>query len=250
MADQWYYTEQGQRKGPVSEDDLKQLASTGRIKPADLVWKQGMAAWGPASQVAGLIFPPVEDGPPPIPPEDEPPPIPPETARRRVSGAAVSIAAQEMGASVASSFRTVGRLLSKRIERATLVRRTIPRAYQALGKHIYSMGSYRSDFPEVYVRLDGLLAEIAVLEARPKAQAVGAILHASKAMLPVAVLKRRATLAFRELGSVALAKYPELSGAEDALRPLVEARNRLSGLEKEIASLSHTQRGQKQANDE
>ena len=93
MADQWYYTENGQRRGPVSEDDLKQLAWTGQIKPTDLVWKQGMAAWGPALQVAGLIFPTVEDGPPPTPPEDEPPPIPPEdeppsipskTAPRRV----------------------------------------------------------------------------------------------------------------------------------------------------------------------
>ena len=69
----------------------------------------------------------------------------------------------------------------------------------------------------LYVRLDGLLAEIAVLEARPTAQAVVARFHAAKAMLPVAILKGRATLAFRDLGTVAFEKYPELSGAEDAV---------------------------------
>ena len=247
MADQWYYTEQGQRKGPISEEELKQLASSGQLKPADLVWKQGMASWGPASSVEGLVFPSVEDEPPPIPLEDGPPAILSETAPRRVSSAAVSTAAKKMAASLASSVRTAGRLLMKRMERATLAKTTIPRAYQALGRHIYSTGSYRSDFPEVYVRLDGLLAEIAVLEARPTAQAVVARFHAAKAMLPVAILKSRASLAFRDLGTVAFEKYPELSGAENALRPLMEARNRLSGLEKEITSLSQPQPGQKQA---
>jgi hypothetical protein len=124
-----------------------------------------------------------------------------------------------------------------------LVKKTIPHAYQALGEQLYAMGSYRSDFPEVYVRLDGILAEIAVLEARSAAQPVVARFRAAKATLSAGILKRRATLAFGELGRAAFDKYPELSGADDALRPLIEARNQLSAVEKEIAGLSQTEPG-------
>ena len=58
---QWYYTQQGQRLGPVSEEQLKQLAAAAQLKPTDMVWKHGMANWIHASQVKGL-FPP--SGPP------------------------------------------------------------------------------------------------------------------------------------------------------------------------------------------
>ena len=76
MSDQWYYAQQGQRQGPVSEEQLKQLASTGQVKPTDKVWKQGMAEWQAASAVEGLIPKPAENEPPPLPSENLPPPIP------------------------------------------------------------------------------------------------------------------------------------------------------------------------------
>ena len=57
MEAQWYFTNQKQRFGPVSSERLKHLASSGRLQPSDLVWKEGMAQWVAASQVTGL-FPP------------------------------------------------------------------------------------------------------------------------------------------------------------------------------------------------
>jgi hypothetical protein len=57
MADEWYYTKQGQQQGPVSAGQLKQLAASGGLMPTDLVWKEGMANWVPARQTRGL-FPP------------------------------------------------------------------------------------------------------------------------------------------------------------------------------------------------
>ena len=65
MSD-WYYSGAGQRKGPISREALQQLAASGQIGPADLVWTQGMSTWQPAGQVAGL-FPPGAAVPPPIP---------------------------------------------------------------------------------------------------------------------------------------------------------------------------------------
>jgi len=55
MADQWYYAHQGQQAGPVSIEQLRQLAASGQLQPSDVVWKQGMAAWTAANTVEGLF---------------------------------------------------------------------------------------------------------------------------------------------------------------------------------------------------
>lgn len=89
MASQWSYKHRQERLGPVSSSKLKELAASGQIEPSDLVWREGMAEWTPASGLKGL-FPEAELGdstlpisvltvPPPIPtrPKAVPPPIPP-----------------------------------------------------------------------------------------------------------------------------------------------------------------------------
>jgi hypothetical protein len=58
MADEWYYTIQGQQLGPVSTAELQQLAAQRRLQPTDLVWKEGMAKWVPAANTQGLFADP------------------------------------------------------------------------------------------------------------------------------------------------------------------------------------------------
>ncbi len=79
MADaaEWYYSVGGQRSGPVTGADLKELAQAGKIGPDDMVWKDGMPEWRTAAKVKGLIPPPPpRTGPPDLPPTGGPPPIP------------------------------------------------------------------------------------------------------------------------------------------------------------------------------
>ncbi len=52
---QWYCFIGGQQYGPVSEDDLRAWIRQGRIKPADLVWTDGMSEWAAAGSVPGLF---------------------------------------------------------------------------------------------------------------------------------------------------------------------------------------------------
>lgn len=54
MADQWYYRMFGQDFGPVSFNELKQLADLGSISPDDEVRQSSGANWTPASDVADL----------------------------------------------------------------------------------------------------------------------------------------------------------------------------------------------------
>jgi hypothetical protein len=52
---EWYYTLDGQRRGPVSTEELKDLAASGVLNPTELVWKEGMADWSEAGATGGLF---------------------------------------------------------------------------------------------------------------------------------------------------------------------------------------------------
>ncbi len=48
---EWYCTVGGQKYGPLSQQQLQGWITEGRLARTDLVWRQGMADWQPASQV-------------------------------------------------------------------------------------------------------------------------------------------------------------------------------------------------------
>jgi hypothetical protein len=52
----WYYSENNQQLGPVSEDDLKQKARRGGLNPTTLVWKDGMSDWKPIAELPELAI--------------------------------------------------------------------------------------------------------------------------------------------------------------------------------------------------
>ena len=52
---QWHCYVGGQRYGPVADDVLREWAASGRLRPTDNVWTEGMANWAPASTVGGLF---------------------------------------------------------------------------------------------------------------------------------------------------------------------------------------------------
>ena len=55
MASEWYIARSGQRLGPYSSSDLRRLAVGGQLQPSELVWKDGMKKWHPASKIKGLF---------------------------------------------------------------------------------------------------------------------------------------------------------------------------------------------------
>lgn len=65
MPGEWHYSVSGQRHGPISSGELKRLADSGELSPTDLIWKEGLANWMPASNVKGLFAATV--APPPLP---------------------------------------------------------------------------------------------------------------------------------------------------------------------------------------
>lgn len=54
-SEEWYYTHSEQQLGPVSKVRLAELASSGAIGSNNLIWKDGLDNWIPASTVKGLL---------------------------------------------------------------------------------------------------------------------------------------------------------------------------------------------------
>ncbi|HJZ93540.1 MAG TPA: GYF domain-containing protein [Gemmataceae bacterium] len=55
MNADWFYSVGEDRQGPVTEAELKRLVADGKLRPDDLVWKDGMPDWVEARTVATLF---------------------------------------------------------------------------------------------------------------------------------------------------------------------------------------------------
>lgn len=61
---EWYYARGGTQSGPVTLDQLKEIARSGGIDAKDLVWTSSMKDWQPAGEVEGLIAQAINTGQP------------------------------------------------------------------------------------------------------------------------------------------------------------------------------------------
>ena len=61
---EWYYAEGDRQCGPVSENELQQLATAGRVHGDSLVWREGMDNWAPFSSIQLAPSPPPLAGAP------------------------------------------------------------------------------------------------------------------------------------------------------------------------------------------
>lgn len=59
----WYYSKNGEQRGPVSLDELRGLVSRGELNGAsDLAWTEGMPTWQPTGQISALVGGGTPDG--------------------------------------------------------------------------------------------------------------------------------------------------------------------------------------------
>ena len=49
----WYYQQENQQRGPVSDSDLDELLRSGTIRPETMVWREGMPNWTSYAQAKG-----------------------------------------------------------------------------------------------------------------------------------------------------------------------------------------------------
>lgn len=75
---QWYYSKNNTQLGPVSQDELRAKLASGEVSQSDMVWREGMTDWQPASGMAELAVMPA--GAPPLPGAAPSPYAPPAMA--------------------------------------------------------------------------------------------------------------------------------------------------------------------------
>ena len=72
-VDEWYYARGQERIGPVTQANLGAMAASGMLHPQNLVWREGMTDWAPASSVPGMFATPGAYPPGAYPPGAYPP---------------------------------------------------------------------------------------------------------------------------------------------------------------------------------
>ena len=81
----WYYSIEGARSGPYSDDEMQRFAASGRFDAATLFWNAAFGdSWKPAADTPFRIAPPLTS-PPPLPAAP-----PPQKGNGRVAWIAVA----------------------------------------------------------------------------------------------------------------------------------------------------------------
>ena len=149
----WYYSKNDEKIGPISSAELKKIASEGQLLPTDLVWREGMEDWKPASNIKGLFTQPVaSSGPPPVP-------------KAPIKHQKESIP-EKTGINVTA-------LAKKQAERTKLKTVKLPALYSAIGKQILGDKSMKEEFPEFFKDANQIKSQIAGLKKRVEEREAG-----------------------------------------------------------------------------
>ena len=236
MAPEWFYTSRGQKSGPVSSKELKRLATQGVLLPTDLLWKEGMKDWLPASKAKNL-FANESSGTGGDPAGQQPPPQDSLSTSEPAN-------ATEAPVTLGARMRNAARVTALKAEQAKLRNVSLPAAYVVLGKHLHAAQTLNEQFPDLYKQIDDLQAKAA--EASKKAAEATGTNLAKKAKVfaqkGAAFAKGKAAevqqlAVFKQLGEHA--SQPANAHRIDAasLEPLRTIQGRIESIENEMATL-------------
>lgn len=125
---QWFHAQDGRQHGPVDEAELRQLVASGRLKPDDLVWRDGMPEWVPVSSLPQLAPSPGPSmaPPPPAPSNPYQAPMTPASFASRAGGNVDVGEALSLGWQAFSANFAIGTLAALIYFAITLVTGFIP----------------------------------------------------------------------------------------------------------------------------
>lgn len=81
----WYYSKNATQLGPVSLDELRFKLASGEVLSTDMVWREGMPDWRPASAMFELAVPIASQQAPSVPEEVVNPPSQPAFAAQNAA---------------------------------------------------------------------------------------------------------------------------------------------------------------------
>lgn len=277
MASVWFYRKGDAEFGPISSQQLKELAASGQLQPSDHIRREGMEEWAAANKAKGLFTQSPSNSESS---GDKSSTTGTSVAERIASDASqisdrakataneavekvtkfaqsdeVKAAAHQVkreAKTLGSNLKAAARLTAKQAQRTKLVNSTLPKAYFALGKHLYDSGERREEVGELYQRIDTAKAEIKAIEDhskdQPKAEGMSAKAKAAAAgakdMAQIQLLKRKASTAVTQLGQAVYESHHDEAGPAELVKPICETIEKRDLLDGEIAELSRMSEGQ------
>lgn len=254
MAQQFFIRRGNQEQGPLTPDQIKQMAATGKLVASDLVRTSEKPEWRQAGTVKGLFQPaspssPIPPPPPPRSPQSSPAPntIPPPTS----SAANVASAVQSGLTDVLTTAKQAKDLAAAHTRKTQINQMTLPKGYLALGKEIFEGGRFREQFADVFQRITAINEEIAKVattnKERPQAADLKGKLQAGAAHLLAqgqgAKLGMQRDSLLRDLGRKAFEAHGSSAGSDAIVAEITKAHAEIGRLDQEIGRLSAASRG-------
>jgi hypothetical protein len=157
--------------------------------------------------------------------------------------------AKTIGVDLASRSNAAAQRTVKQSERTKIAKLDLPRAFAALGKAIYLVGTYRESFAYLHQEIDKLKSEVAAIESqaasRPKAEGMAdkakSVASAAKFMVQIKALQHQVSQDFTALGKAAYELRGDASGPEELVQRISACKIRIAALDAEITSLSSSQ---------
>ena len=157
--------------------------------------------------------------------------------------------AKNIAVDLASRSKAAAQLTVRQATRTKIASLDLPRAFAALGKHLYATGTNRDEFASLYQHIDKLNGDIEAIEAASKTGKQGmadkarSIAIATKDKVQIKALQHQVSQDFAALGKVAYETHHDASGPEDLVQPISDCESRISVLDADIISLSSAPAG-------
>ena len=234
MADQWLYSRDGTDHGPVSSSTLVELAKNGQLLPTDLLWKEGMAEWKPASSFPKL-FPPQASA-------DEMPVFVVTDNKPKAGNANDKTRVRQATSSLKAHAQTAGRLAKLTAEKTRIVTVSLPLAYAELGKHRYETREDEQAFSTTFEELDAIASAITENSKATPAPKGTSLADKAKRVasqgIQIAISQKLALqqkALFAKLGKEVYAQQGGQAGPESLIKAIESLVGRLATLERELA---------------
>ena len=218
----------------MSSSELMELAKNGQLLPTDLLWKEGMAEWKPASSFPKLFPPPASADEMPVFVVTDNKPKAGNTKNKTRFGQATS--------SFKAHAQTAGRLAKLTTEKIRIVTVSLPLAYAELGKHRYETREDEQAFSTTFEELDAIASAITEnSKATPAPKGTSFADKAKKVASQGIQIANSQKLAlqqkalFAKLGKEVFAQQGGLAGPEPLVKAIEPLVGRLATLEKELA---------------
>ncbi len=247
----WLCIINDQGRGPVSQSELKRLASSGQLKPSDLVWRVGLADWTPAAEVTELMFssesaaggsPDHHDA------QSRLDRLLPGAASEPASDAQLSQHEEPSRSFLAGLFARANateRLAVKQSEYNTLTSVSLPAAYQELGESNFEHGYFKDAFHAQFRKIQTLRAELKQLSAKSRDEIgdggeMTAMISAAKDAADRRKLIHQREQALMAMGKAAYDNYGEQAGLAKLVSNITACLEHIESLDREITKLNES----------